>query len=119
VAPKLIPDFLALVGDKADGFPGIPGIGKFSASRLLNKYGAIEKFPGDILGEKHKEAILFKQLATLKTDAPVFKKVSELKWHGPNPKFAEFTAKAGEPRLLVRAKALQQNLSRQAPPSTA
>jgi 5'-3' exonuclease len=106
VAPKLIPDFLALVGDKADGFPGIAGIGKFSAGRLLNKYGPIETFPGDVLGEKHEEAMLFKQLATLRTDAPSFRKISELKWAGPTPKFAAFTAKAEEPRLLERAKAV-------------
>ena len=106
VTPKLIPDFLALVGDSADGFPGIPGIGKFSASRLLNKYGPIEAFPGDVLGEKHDEAMLFKQLATLKTDAPTFKNVSELQWHGPTKKFAEFTATTGEPRLLELAKAV-------------
>lgn len=110
VAPKLIADFLALVGDKADGFPGIAGIGKFSASRLLNKYGPIETFPKDVLGEKHQQAMLFKQLATLKTDAPTFKNIIELKWLGPTSKFAEFTAKAGEPRLLERAKAVAAKL---------
>ena len=106
VTPKLIPDFLALVGDNADGYPGIPGVGKFSASRLLNKYGPIEAFPEDVLGEKKEQALLFKLLATLKTDAQLFNKVNELHWHGPTSKFAEFTAKAGEPRLLERAKAV-------------
>jgi 5'-3' exonuclease len=62
VTPTLIPDFLALVGDSADGFPGISGIGKFSASRLLNNYGPIESFPKDVLGEKHEQAMLFKHL---------------------------------------------------------
>ncbi|HUP12936.1 MAG TPA: 5'-3' exonuclease H3TH domain-containing protein, partial [Niastella sp.] len=106
VTPTLIPDLLALVGDSADGFPGIKGIGKYSAMRLLNKYGPIEAFPDDVLGEKHEQALLFKKLATLKTDAPVFQNVTELKWLGPTKKFAEFTAKAGEPRLLERAKAV-------------
>jgi 5'-3' exonuclease len=106
VSPTLIPDFLALVGDSADGFPGISGIGKFSASRLLNKYGPIEAFPKDVLGEKQEQAMLFKKLATLKTDAPVLKKVSELQWQGPTPAFADFTAKAGVPRLLERANAV-------------
>jgi 5'-3' exonuclease len=86
--------------------PGIPGIGKFSASRLLNSYGPIEAFPKDVLGEKHEQALLFKHLATLKTDAPLFNNATELQWQGPTEKFAEFTAKAGEPRLLERAKAV-------------
>jgi 5'-3' exonuclease len=103
VSPKLIPDFLALVGDSADGYPGISGIGKFSASRLLNKYGPIEAFPKNVLGEQQEQALLFKHIATLKTDAPVFNDVHELQWLGPTSAFAEFTAKAGEPRLLQRA----------------
>lgn len=77
VKPHLIPDFLALVGDAADGYPGIPGIGKTTATRLLNQYGAIEKFPKDVLGDQRELALLFKQLATLRTDAKLFKKVDE------------------------------------------
>ena len=103
VSPALIPDFLALVGDSADGYPGIPGIGKIGAAQLLNKYGPIEAFPKNILVGKRKEALLFKRLATLRTDAPLFKNVDELRWHGPTPAFAALTKKMGEPRLLVRA----------------
>ena len=106
VSPKLIPDFLALVGDSADGYPGISGIGKVGAMRLLNQYGPIEAFPKSVLGEQIKQALLFKHLATLRTDAPLFEDVKQLQWHGSTPAFAEFTAKAGEPALLDRAKAV-------------
>src|SRR5262249_51466695 len=65
VEPALIPDFLALVGDSADGYPGIAGIGRVKAARLLNRYGPIEAFPADVLGEEGAPALLFKKLATL------------------------------------------------------
>src|SRR5881296_1560862 len=68
VDPPLIPDLLGLVGDAADGYPGIPGIGARTAAQLLNRYGAIENFPPDILGERRDLALLFKELATLRTD---------------------------------------------------
>jgi 5'-3' exonuclease len=71
VEPALIADFLALVGDAADGYPGISGIGPATATRLLNKHGAIETFPPQVLGNKRELALLFKRLATLKTDAPL------------------------------------------------
>ena len=103
VDPVLIPDFLALVGDSADGYPGIPGIGKISAARLLNQYGKIERFPKNVLAEQRQQALLFKRLATLKTDAPLFKNVDELRWRGPSSTFAKFTKKFAEPRLLERA----------------
>src|ERR1700719_4417688 len=80
VTPPLIPDLLALVGDTADGYPGIAGIGARSAAQLLNRYGKIEKFPRKVLGKKRKLALLFKKLATLRTDAPLFKKVETLRW---------------------------------------
>src|SRR6185369_2640005 len=67
VEPLLIPDLLALVGDAADGYPGIPGIGARSAALLLNRYGPIEKFPSNVLGEQRDLALLFKNLATLRT----------------------------------------------------
>lgn len=108
VNPSLIPDFLALVGDSADGYPGIPGIGKTGAARLLNMYGPIEDFPENQLGEYKELALLFKRLATLRTDAQLFRDVDELRWNGPTPAFAEFTAKMGEPRLLVRANAVAE-----------
>jgi 5'-3' exonuclease len=110
VDPKLIPDFLALVGDSADGYPGIPGIGKIGAARLLNQYGQIERFPRKVLGEQRQQALLFKRLATLRTDAPLFDNVEELRWGGPKSTFAAFTKKIGEPRLLERANALVAKL---------
>src|SRR5476649_2159549 len=73
VDPPLIPDLLALVGDAADGYPGIPGIGAKTAAQLLNRYGQIEDFPSNVLGERRDLALLFKKLATLRTDAPLFK----------------------------------------------
>lgn len=103
VAPELIPDLLALVGDSADGYPGIPGIGKKGAARLLNEYGPIESFPKELLQGQRKLALLFKRLATLKTNAPLFKNVDKLKWKGPTRTFEAFTSQINEPRLLERA----------------
>jgi 5'-3' exonuclease len=77
--PPLIPDLLALVGDAADGYPGIPRIGPRTAAQLLNRYGQIENFPSNVLGEQRDLALLFKNLATLRTDAPIFKKVETLR----------------------------------------
>ncbi|SHG42737.1 5'-3' exonuclease [Chryseolinea serpens] len=106
VPPSLIPDFLALVGDSADGYPGITGIGKTGAAQLLNQYGPIEVFPEKVLAEQREQALLFKRLATLRTDATLFSDVDELRWLGPTAAFAELTTKIGEPRLLARANAL-------------
>jgi 5'-3' exonuclease len=103
VVPALIPDYLALVGDAADGYPGISGIGAVGAARLLNRYGAIEKFPADVLGERRKLALLFKKLATLKTDAPLFDNVDELRWRGPRSDFASWAERMEAPRLVERA----------------
>lgn len=104
VDPALIPDFLALVGDSADGYPGIAGIGKTGAAQLLNEYGPLERFPVRLLvGEKRERALLFKRLATLRTDAPLFGDVDELRWLGPTPAFADMTAKMDDKRLLERA----------------
>ena len=71
---EAFPDLLALVGDAADGYPGIPGIGARTAAQLLNRYGKIENFPSNVLGKQRDLALLFKNLATLRTDAPLFKK---------------------------------------------
>ncbi len=103
VGPALIPDYLALVGDSADGYPGIPGIGAVGAARLLNQYGPIESFPERVLGDRKGDALLFKTLATLRTDAPLFSDVDELRWKGPEPSFEKFAKKLGEPRLFLRA----------------
>src|SRR5258708_35878752 len=105
VSPQLIPDFLALVGDSADGYPGIPGIGKEGAARLLNQYGAIENFPKELVQGQRKQVLLFKQLATLRTDAKLFDNVDELRWHGPMPNFSAFATKVGAPKLIERANA--------------
>src|SRR5438309_3236136 len=102
VDPPLIPDLLALVGDAADGYPGIPGIGPRTAAQLLNAHGPIEKFPPHILGEQRDLALLFKNLATLRTDAPLFKNVETLRWRGPTPRFAAWVKRMDAPRLIER-----------------
>jgi 5'-3' exonuclease len=102
VDPPLIPDLLALVGDAADGYPGIAGIGARSAAQLLNRYGRIENFPSNVLGEQRDLALLFKNLATLRTDAPLFKKVETLRWRGATPAFAKWAERMEVPRLLER-----------------
>jgi 5'-3' exonuclease len=103
VEPARIPDFLALVGDTADGYPGIDGIGTVSAARLINQHGALEQFPAAVLGEQRDRALLFKKLATLRTDAPLFHDVEELRWRGPKESFKASAAELGDPRLLTRA----------------
>jgi 5'-3' exonuclease len=107
VEPRQIPDFLALVGDTADGYPGIDGIGEVGAARLIGQYNAIEDFPPEVLaGERRARALLFKQLATLRTDAPLFADVEELRWNGATEAFDEWAAKIGDARLLPRAQKL-------------
>src|SRR3954451_14104674 len=105
VEPALIPDYLALVGDVADGYPGIAGIGAVGAARLLNRHGPIEAFPPAVLGERSADALLFKRLATLRTDAPLFDDVDALRWRGPTARFAAWTERAQAPKLLERAHA--------------
>jgi 5'-3' exonuclease len=102
VEPSLIPDLLALVGDAADGYPGIPGIGRTTAARLLNRYGVIEDFPPAVLGDTRDLALLFKNLATLRADAPLFGDVDELRWRGPSSGFAAYVERLGDARLLPR-----------------
>ena len=102
VAPEFIPDYLALVGDAADGYPGISGYGPKTAASLINLHGPIEKFPRDLLKDNRKNALLFKKLATLKTDAPLFDDVDELRWHGPMTSFTAMAEKIGNARLATR-----------------
>ena len=105
VAPRSIPDYLALVGDAADGYPGLPGWGAKSAAAVLSKYGQIENIPTDwrewrvnaagasrlaaTLQERQNDAVLFKRLATLRTDLPLFDDVEQLRWTGPREEFRD------------------------------
>ena len=119
VPPASIPDWLALVGDNADGFPGLPGWGAKSAASVLAHYGHLEQIPVDVsawdvpvrgaaklaatLGEGNKEAMLFRDLATLRADAPVGT-VDDWRWRGPRPELEQLTERLGAPELLVRAR---------------
>jgi 5'-3' exonuclease len=109
VPPASIPDYLALVGDSADGYPGLRGWGAKSAAAVLARYGHIESVPADwrtwgvnaanagalsrVLAEDRDRALLFRTLATLRTDLPLFQSVDELEWKGPTPAFAPLAAK--------------------------
>jgi 5'-3' exonuclease len=109
VPPASIPDYLALVGDSSDGYPGLQGWGAKSAAAVLAKFGHIENIPADwrswgvncarpgalsITLEKDRElAMLFRNLATLRTDIPVFESVDQLEWNGPTPAFQAFKAR--------------------------
>jgi len=108
VPPASIADYLALVGDSSDGYPGLAGWGAKSASAVLAKFGHIEDIPDDwrtwsvnaskpaalarVLQENREQALLFKRLATLVTDIPVFDSVDDLQWKGPTPEFATLAA---------------------------
>lgn len=103
VPPTSIPDYLALVGDSADGYPGLPGWGAKSSAAVLAKFGRIEAIPADsrdwgvnaanastlaaTLVREREAALLFRTLATLRTDIPLFDDVDELRWTGPTPEF--------------------------------
>jgi 5'-3' exonuclease len=109
VPPASIPDYLALVGDSADGYPGLRGWGAKSAAAVLARYGHIEAIPADwrtwgvnaanagalsrVLAEERDRALLFRRLATLRADLPLFQSVDELEWRGPTPAFAPLAAK--------------------------
>jgi 5'-3' exonuclease len=103
VDPELIPDYLALVGDSADGYPGIAGIGAKGAATLIGRYGAIELFPPEVLGERKQLALQFKELALLRTDAKLFEDVNELRWRGPGDAFSAMCERLDAPDLLARA----------------
>jgi 5'-3' exonuclease len=109
VPPASIPDYLALVGDSADGYPGLAGWGAKSAAAVLHKFGHLEAIPEDwrewrvnvsgagslsaTLNEQHDDAMLFRTLATLRTDIDLFSDVEDLRWRGPSPEFADIGAK--------------------------
>ncbi len=118
VTPESIPDYLALVGDAADGFPGLAGFGAKSAAAVLKRFIHIEDIPADgaewkvginagrlsrVLNEERELAMLFRTLATLRTDEPLFASVDALRWRGPTPEFAKFAESIGAPELVGRA----------------
>ena len=109
VPPASIPDYLALVGDASDGYPGLPGWGAKSAAAVLARFGHLDAIPPDFrdwhvnaasparlaetLVRERERALLFRTLATLRTDVPVFDRIDELKWTGPTPAFAAIAAR--------------------------
>lgn len=106
VDPLRIPDYLALVGDSADGYPGIAGIGAKTAARLIARHGPIEEFPDDVLGAQRGAALLFKRLATLRTDVPVFDDVEAMRWRGPTADFPAIARALDSEGLIARLVAL-------------
>ncbi|HKP47953.1 MAG TPA: 5'-3' exonuclease H3TH domain-containing protein [Pyrinomonadaceae bacterium] len=120
VSPEFIPDYLALVGDAADGYPGISGLGAKTAATLINRYGHIEEFPAEVISGKRPAtkkglsnrelALLFKNLATLRTDIALFDDVDELRWRGSAQSFPAVTAKIGDSKLLARVEKLKAKL---------
>ena len=119
VAPESIPDWLALVGDKADGFPGLPGWGARSAATVLARYRHLEDIPKQAarwdlsmrgterlaatLVEQWERALLFRRLATLRADAPIGVDVDALTWKGPRAEFSDWARRCGAPALHERA----------------
>jgi 5'-3' exonuclease len=111
VDPQRIPDYLALVGDAADGYPGIAGIGAVTAARMIDAFGPIEAFPATVLGAQREQALLFKRLATLDTDAKLFRNVDDLRWRGPTAAFEAWAKRVSAPRLLERCLAVRESMS--------
>jgi 5'-3' exonuclease len=128
VPPEAIPDYLALVGDSADGFPGLPGWGAKSTATLLARYGGLDGIPdraddwdvavrgkeklGRALHDHFEEALLFRRIATLETDAPTVSAVDELEWRGPRSEFAEVCRRLDAPGLAERAAAAATAITR-------
>ena len=111
VIPAHIPDYLALVGDSADGYPGLPGLGPKTAASMINRYGPIESFPAEVLGSNQELALLFKKLATLRTDAPLFADVDELRWRGPTAAFPAVAERIADARLASRVATLEAKVA--------
>jgi 5'-3' exonuclease len=128
VGPESIPDYLALVGDSADGFPGVPGWGEKASGTVLGRYAHLERIPANsaqwevpvrgaarlaaALAEHRDLAILFRTLATLRTDVPVFEDVDALRWRGPIPAFQDLAGRLGMPGLWQRAQRAANSLPR-------
>jgi len=116
VAPVYIPDYLALVGDAADGYPGIAGYGPKTAAQLINRYGRLEDFPLEILKEGNlASALLFKKLATLRIDAPLFGDIEELRWKGATASFQSSCEKIGDVKLATRVLDLENRIREESP----
>ena len=127
VLPESIPDYLAVVGDSADGYPGLPGWGPKVAAALFSRFLHLEAIPQDwrqwptsirgasrlsaVLSEHWNHAVLYRALATLRREAPVFPSVDELEWKGPTPEFAAFCDRLKSPALYGRAAALAERLA--------
>ena len=127
VPPRSIPDYLALVGDSADGYPGLRGWGPKSSSTVLAKFLHLEAIPDDsrewhvdvanagslaaTLAAERESAMLFRKLATLRTDIPLFKNVEELRWNGPTPAFGEIAARIDAARIAPKAGKKKKTLS--------
>lgn len=125
VAPESIPDYLGLVGDTADGFPGIKGWGAKSSATLLSHYHHIENIPNDhmewamqvrssqklseTLNTDYELALLFKLIATIDYEAPTFEKVSELKWNGPKDNYENILKSIDGDRILQRLDKMETN----------
>ena len=128
VKPQSIPDYLAVVGDSADGFPGLPGWGAKAAALTLSQYPHLEGIPKDwrewhpsirkarLLSESlfnaWNDALLFRTLATLRLDVPVFDTVEDLRWKGPRPNFEERCQRMKSPGLLARVTSAKATRSR-------
>ena len=93
VPPSLIPDYLALVGDASDGYPGVRGWGPKTAVAVLKTYGSLAGIPPERLGEQRERALLFLELARLRSDLPLFESVDALEWTGVRPEFAALAAR--------------------------
>jgi 5'-3' exonuclease len=125
VSPRSIPDYLGLVGDSADGFPGLSGWGAKSASAVLARWIHIEDIPSDpgewevtvrgaaklaaVLSENRDDAALFKDLATLRLDRTLLSGVDTLRWTGPSAAFEDVCARFDSPGLATRAHSLAEN----------
>ena len=102
VEPRYVPDYLALVGDAADGYPGIRGIGPVTARSLIGRHGPVEAFPPEVLGDRRERALLFKELATLRTEPPLFDDPTSLRWTGLGADADEWLKRLNDERLAKR-----------------
>ncbi|MGB9204828.1 MAG: 5'-3' exonuclease H3TH domain-containing protein [Terriglobales bacterium] len=134
VSPQSIPDYLALVGDSADGYPGLPGWGAKSSAAVLGKYGHLESIPADrrewhvnaanasaladTLSRERGRALLFRTLATLRTDVPLFEDVDQLRWKGPTPAFDKIAARLDAARTEKRRPSVRRGPSARVTRST-